>query len=93
MNLGDTANGESKMTIVSQEPSIDIGDFTGQPLSVGNGNHSVLLAVHEQNRNSNLTQFETPRRDVCDVIINNAIPSLPDSLTNTAEHKIGKVGC
>ena len=93
MNLRDTASGESEMTIVRQEPSLDIGDFPGQPLSVGKGNHSVMLAVHEQNRNSNLTQFETPGRGECDVIINNAIPSLPDSLTNTAEREIGKVCC
>ncbi len=81
------------MTIASREPGIDIGDFTGQPLPVGNGHHSVLLAVHEQHRNAKLTQVETPGHNECDVIINNAIPSLPDSLMNAAEHEIGKACC
>jgi hypothetical protein len=39
MNLRDTAKVESYMTIVGQEPSLDIRDFAGQPLSVGKGNH------------------------------------------------------
>ena len=54
MNLRDSASRESKMTVVSQEPRIDIGDFTGQPLSMGKGNHSVLLAVHEQDRDPDI---------------------------------------
>ena len=92
MNLRDTAKGESQMAIVREEAGLDIGDFTGQPLSMGKGNHSVVFAVHEQNRNSNLTQFETPGRHECELIIDIAVPSLADSLPNTAEHEIGKVG-
>jgi len=69
------------MTIVRQEPSLDVGDFAGQPLSVRDGNHSVLPAVHEQNRNSNLTQLEAPGRHECDFINNNAIPSLSNTLS------------
>jgi hypothetical protein len=49
--------------------------------------------VHEQNRNANLVQFETPRREGCDVIINNAVSLLPDSFANSAEHEIGKGSC
>lgn len=90
MNLRDTTDVESKMTVVGQEPSLDIRDFAGQPLCVGNGNHSVLFAVHEHHGNSNLTQFDPPGCDECDFIINHAIPSPPASLTNTAEHEIGK---
>ena len=81
------------MTIVRQEPGIDIGDLAGQPLSVRKGNDSILPAVHKQNRNLNPAQFETPGLHECDFIINNAIPSLPDTLTNTADYEMGKVRC
>lgn len=79
------------MTIVRQESSLGMGNFAGQPLCVRAGYHEVLPAMHEQNRNPNLTQFKTPRPEVGDVIINHAIPSLPDSIVNTADYEIGKV--
>ena len=47
MNLRDAAQGDSKMTILRQEPGLDIWDFTGQPLGMRNGNKPISLAMHE----------------------------------------------
>jgi hypothetical protein len=48
---------DRQIPIVRQESSIDIGDFTGEPLPVRNRNHLVVFAVHDQNGDANLTQF------------------------------------
>ncbi len=93
MDFRDTPKRKSQMTVVRQEPRLDIGDFACQPLPVRDGNHLVMLAVHEQNGNSNLTQFETPRSDKRDVIIDAPVSALTNSLVNGAEHKTRKVGC
>jgi hypothetical protein len=49
--------------------------------------------VHQQHRNSNLTQFEIPGCGEGDVIIDPAIPALLDSLAKTIEQVGGEIFC
>src|SRR6266699_2807444 len=91
MDLRDTEKRDSDMAVIRQQPVLGPGDVTGQPLSMRKGNHEVSSAVHYQDGNLDLDQFESPGFDESHLIINRASPALPTSITNGAQHKIGKV--
>ena len=91
MDLRKTTKDEREMTLVSQEPRIDIGELAGKPFPVGARNKSVLLTVHQQYRNVDLTQVETPWRRERDTIVDPAISTLPAPLTHIVKHEFSIV--
>jgi hypothetical protein len=74
---------ERQVPVLIEQPGFDTRDLCGQPLAVLERNELVLPAVHEQNRNRDIGQLESPRAAqlsavVIPVSLGGSDPGLPN---------------
>jgi hypothetical protein len=57
------------MPIIVKQPGLDAGNVRGQPLAVADRHELVLPAVQQQDRDSYVSQVESPRPQLHAVLV------------------------
>ena len=80
VHLGDAAGQQGQVAVVVEQPGLDAGDVRGKPLAVAERHELVLPAVHEQDRDGDGGQVETPRAAVRHAIVPPALDARGQAL-------------